>query len=118
MAGEDDVREIAMALPEVTEEHWYGTPGYKVAGKGFLRLRTEAEGGLVVFVPDLGEKEALLAANPKAYYTTPHYDNYPAILVNLAEADLTELRELITESWRIKAPVKLRRSFDAGSAPQ
>ena len=118
MASEDDVREIAMALPQVTEEHWYGTPGYKVAGKGFLRLRTEAEGGLVVFVPDLGEKEALLEANPKAYYTTPHYDGYPAVLVNLAEADLTELSELITESWRIKAPVKLRRSFDAGSAPQ
>ena len=102
----------------MTEEHWYGTPAYKVAGKGFLRLRTEAEGGLVVFVSDLGEKVALLAANPNAYYTTPHYDGYPAILVNLAEADLTELRELITESWRIKAPVKLRRSFDAGSAPQ
>ena len=118
MANEDDVREIAMALPQVTEEQWYGTPGYKVAGKGFLRLRTEAEGGLVVFVPDLGEKDALLAANPKAYYTTAHYDGYPVILVNLAEADLAELRELITESWRIKAPVKLRKSFDAGSSPQ
>jgi hypothetical protein len=118
MATEDDVREIAMALPQVTEEQWYGTPGYRVAGKGFLRLRTEAEGGLVVFVPDLGEKEALLAANPEAYYTTPHYDGYAAILVNLAAVDLAEFRELITESWRIKAPVKLRMSFDAGSSPQ
>jgi hypothetical protein len=133
MATEDDVREIALALPQVTEGQAYGTPAYKVAGKGFLRLRTEAEGGLVVFVPDLGEKEALLAANPEAYYTTPHYDGYAAILVNLAAVDLAELRELITESWRIKAPVKLRdslargatpldprkgTSFDAGSSPQ
>ena len=55
MASEDVVREIALALPEVTEEQWHGTLGYKVAGKGFLRLRTEAEGGLVVFVPDVGE---------------------------------------------------------------
>jgi hypothetical protein len=117
VATEDDVREIAMALPEVTEEQWYRTPAYKVAGKGFLRLRTEAEGGLVVFVPDLGEREALLAANPRAYYTTPHYDGYPIILVNLAEVDLAELRELITESWRTRAPIKLRTSFDAGSAP-
>jgi hypothetical protein len=117
MATEDDVRDIALALPEVTEDQWYGTPGYKVAGKGFLRLRTEAEGGLVVFVPDLGEKEALLAANPEAYYTTPHYDGYPAILVNLAAADLDELRELITESWRIKAPLKLRDSFPRGTTP-
>ncbi len=117
MATEDDVRDIALALPEVTEEQWYGTPGYKVAGKGFLRLRTEAEGGLVLFLPDLGEKEALLAANAEAYYTTGHYDGYPAILVNLAAADLNELRELITESWRIKAPARLRKAFDAGPAP-
>ena len=117
MATEDDVRDIALSLPQVSEEHWYGTPGYKVAGKGFLRLRTEAEGGLVVFVPDLGEKEALLAANSEAYYTTPHYDGYPAILVNLAAVDLNELRELILESWRIKAPVKLRKAFDAESPP-
>ena len=104
-----------MALPEVTEDQWYRTPAYKVAGKGFLRLRTEAEGGLVVFVPDEGEKEALLSANPEAYYTTPHYDGYPIILVNLAEVDLAELQELITESWRTRAPAKLRKTFDSRS---
>jgi hypothetical protein len=113
MATEDDVREMALALPEVTEDQWYRTPAYKVAGRGFLRLRTEAEGALMVFVADLGEKEAVLAANPKAFSTTPHYDGYPIVLVNLAEVDPAELRELITESWRIKAPVKLRRAFDA-----
>jgi hypothetical protein len=117
MATEQDVREIALALPEVTEEQWYRTPGYKVAGKGFLRLRTEAEGGLVVFVPDLGEKEALLGADPEAYYTTAHYDGYPAILVNLAAVDLDELRELITESWRIKAPARLRKSSITATSP-
>jgi hypothetical protein len=115
MATEDDVREIAMALPEVTQDQWYRTPAYKVAGKGFLRLRTEAEGGLVVFVPDLGEKEALLAANREAYYTIPHYDGYPIILVNLAAVELDELRELITESWRIRAPIKLRKSYDGST---
>jgi len=65
----------------------------------------------------VSEKEALLAANSVAYYTTPHYDGYPAILVNLAAVDLNELRELIVESWRIKAPVKLRKAFDAESPP-
>jgi len=54
MASEADVRAIALSLPGTTEEQWYQTPGYKVAGKGFLRLRTEAEGGLVVFVSDMG----------------------------------------------------------------
>jgi len=118
MATEDDVRAIALALPETTEEQWYQTPGYKVRGKGFLRLRTEAEGGLVVFVNDLGEKEALIEANPDAFYSTSHYDGYAAVLVNLAAVDLAELQELITESWRLKAPVKLRRAFEADSSSQ
>jgi hypothetical protein len=109
MAGQDDVRRIALELPATTEERWYGTPGFKVSGKGFLRWRTEAEGGLVVFVADLGEKAALLAANPAAFFTTPHYDNSAIILVNVAAIDVVELTELITESWRLKAPPKLAR---------
>ena len=114
-ATEEDVRAIALGLPETTAEQWYQTPGYKVRGKGFLRMRTEAEGGLVVFVSDVGEKEALIAANPDAFYTTSHYDGYASVLVNLAAVDLDELRELIIESWRLKAPVKLRRAFDASA---
>jgi hypothetical protein len=66
IATEDEVRAIALSLPGTTEEQWYQTPGYKVAGKGFLRIRTEAEGGLVVCVSDLGEKEAMLSSNPDA----------------------------------------------------
>jgi len=112
MATEKDVRDIALALPGTTEEPWYGTPGYKVAGRGFLRFRTEAEGGLVVFVSDMGEKEALLAENPDVFYTTTHYDNYPTILINLAAVDPVELRELIIESWRQKAPARLRAAYD------
>jgi len=112
MASEDDVRAIALSLPGTTEEQWYQTPAYKVAGKGFLRLRTEAEGGLVVFVSDLGEKEALLSSGSDAYFTTPHYDGYPAVLVDLDKIDHDELRELITDSWLIKAPPKLRRQFE------
>jgi hypothetical protein len=112
MATEADVRQIALSLPGTTEEQWYQTPAYKVAGKGFLRLRTEAEGGLVVFVSDLREKEALLTGNSDAFFTTPHYDGYPVVLVNLDKIDHHELRELITDSWLIKAPPKLRRQFE------
>jgi hypothetical protein len=112
MATEADVRQIALSLPGTTEEQWYQTPAYKVAGKGFLRLRTEAEGGLVVFVSDLSEKEALLTGNSDAFFTTPHYDGYPVVLVNLDKIDHHELRELITDSWLIKAPPKLRRQFE------
>jgi hypothetical protein len=113
MVTEAEVRAIALSLPGTTEEQWYQTPGYKVAGKGFLRLRTEAEGSLVVFVSDLGEKEALLTSNPEAFFTTPHYDGWPIVLVNLDEVDHDEMRELITDSWLIKAPPRLRRQFEA-----
>jgi hypothetical protein len=112
MVTEEDVRAIALSLPGTTEEQWYQTPGYKVAGKGFLRLRTEAEGGLVVFVSDMGEKQALLASDPDAFFTTPHYDGSPIVLVNLDKIDHEVLRELITDSWLVKAPSRLRREFE------
>ncbi len=107
VATEDDVRRIALALPETTEKPWYGSPGFRVKDKGFLRIRSEAEGGLVVFVADLDEKEALLASEPDVFFTTPHYDGYPAVLVDLHEIELDELTELIVDSWRLKAPKRV-----------
>ena len=112
MASQDDVRRFAMALPETVEKPFYGTAGYWVQGRGFLRLRTEAEGGLVVFVESVEEKEALLASNPEAFFTTPHYDGHAAVLVNLEAVDLEELNELIIESWRLKAKKRVREAFD------
>jgi hypothetical protein len=109
-----DVTTIALALPKTEVSTWYGTPGVKVSGKGFLRLRTEAEGGLVVMChPD--KKAALLRSGDPAFYTTPHYDGYPSILVNLKKVKRAELKHLIIESWRRKAPAKLLREFDAAS---
>jgi hypothetical protein len=107
MATEDDVRRIALSLPETVEKPWYGTPGFRVKDKGFLRLRSNAEGGLVVFVADVAEKEMLLESDPEKFFTTPHYDGYPAVLVNLPAVDVDELRELITDSWRLKAPKRV-----------
>jgi hypothetical protein len=107
----EDVVAIASKLPEVEESTSYGTPALKVKGKGFARLRTEAEGGLVLLCP-LEEKEALLASGDPAFYTTPHYDGYGAILVDLERVDPAELRELIIEAWRRKAPARLRKEFD------
>jgi hypothetical protein len=113
MATWDDVVAIATNLPEVHEDTWHHTPSLKVAGKGFARLRTEAEGGLVLMC-ELTEKEALLASGDPAFYTTPHYNGYGAILVDLDRIDRQQLSELIEEAWRIKAPAKLRRELDAG----
>ena len=103
---------IAKALPQVEVSTWYGTPGLKVAGKGFARLRSEAEGGLVLMC-SLEEKERLLESGEPAYYTTPHYDGYGAIIVNLSKIDREALRELIVQAWRIKATPKLRALLQA-----
>ena len=111
MATENDVRRIALALPETTEKPWFNTPGFRVKDKSFLRIRSEAEGGLVVFVADLGEKEALLQSDPEKFFTTPHYDGYPTVLVHLKKIRVKELRELIHESWRIKAPKTVLKKF-------
>jgi hypothetical protein len=108
------VVKLAQELPEVEEALWYGSPSLKVAGKGFARLRSEAEGGLVLMC-DLDEKAALLESGDPAFYTTPHYDGYGAILVDLDRVDRGHLVELLTESWRIKAPAKLRKAFDAST---
>ena len=112
MATEEDVRRIALSLPEVTEKPWFNAPGFRVKDKSFLRIRSEAEGGLVVFVSDLGEKEALLASDPEKFFTTPHYDGYPVILVHLPAIDVEELAELIADSWRVKAPKRVLRAHE------
>jgi hypothetical protein len=112
MATEDDVRRIALSLPETIEKPWFNTPGFRVKDKGFLRIRSEAEGGLVVFVDDLDEKDALLAADPEKFFTTPHYDGYPTVLVHLDAVDEDELTELIVDSWRLKAPKRVLKAHE------
>ena len=112
MATEDDVRRIALSLPETIEKPWYNTPGFRVKDKGFLRIRSEAEGGLLVFVADLGEKDALLASDPDKFFTTAHYDGHPSVLVHLPAIGVDELRELITDSWRLKAPKRVLKAFE------
>lgn len=64
------------------------------------------------FVADLGEKEALLASDPKKFRTTPHYDGYPTVLLHLPSIRTRELRELLTDAWRVKAPKRLLAELD------
>jgi hypothetical protein len=108
----DEVVAIAVALPEVEQSTSYRTPSLTVQGKSFARLRTEAEGGLVLMC-QIDEKEALLASGDPAFYTTPHYDGYGAILVDLEKVSHQQLTELIEDAWRDRAPVRVRKAFDA-----
>ena len=101
----DDVREIALSLPEVEETTSFGTPSFKVRKAMICRLRDEGE-NLVVRVDPL-ERAALLADASGAYFITPHYEDYPYVLVRLGVADPTEVRELLVEAWLERAPKRL-----------
>jgi hypothetical protein len=120
----DDVRRIALALPETTEGSSFGLTAWKVKDKGFVwerplrradlaALGSHAPDGpiLGVRVEHVGLKEAHLAANPDALFTTPHFDGYPAVLVRLDRIELTELEELIVDAWLCRAPKRLVQQY-------
>ncbi len=110
---EDDVRRIATSLPRVTEKPSYGTPGFRVADRLFARMHQDG-GLLVVWCDGLEEKESLLESDPAAYTTTAHYDGHPMVLVRLDAVDEDTLRAAIEDSWRLRAPVRLREAADRG----
>src|SRR3954453_19878311 len=110
MATEADVRQIALALPETEERPSYGTPGFRVKDRLFPRFREP--GVLLVRCADEGEKGFLLRADPEKFFTTPHYDGHPSVLVRLDAIDREELAELLTDAWRVRAPKRLAQSLD------
>ena len=115
MTTEDDVRAAALALPSVVERPSYGTPGFRVKDKLFARLHEEP-GVLVLWCADQHEKAALLDDRPATFFSTPHYDGNALVLVRLAEVSAAELRELLAEAWRVRAPKRLVAELDDGLA--
>jgi hypothetical protein len=116
----DDVRRIALELPEASEGVSRDLRRWLVKDKGFVwerplrRADYEALGDAAPEGPILGArvehlvaKEALLADDPGVFFTTPHFDGYPAVLVRLDEIGLEDLREVIVEAWLARAPKRL-----------
>ncbi|WP_370079097.1 MmcQ/YjbR family DNA-binding protein [Streptacidiphilus sp. MAP12-16] len=124
MATWNDVRRIALALPGTSERSSRGTAEWRVKDKGFVwerplrRADLEALGDkapngpiLGARVADVGVKLALLAEDPNVFFTTPHFDGYPAVLVLLERIDVAELDELIVEAWLARAPKRLAQEY-------
>ena len=102
----EDVVSIGSRFPEVEEGTCFGTPALRVRGKFMCRLRTDPD-ALVVRVLDLADREALLLGQPEVFFTTPHYDGHPYVLVRLGKVKRKQLTELVEDAWRIRAPKRL-----------
>jgi hypothetical protein len=120
VATQADVRRIALTLPEVTEDP--DEFRFLVDGKGFAwrwleridpkRARVPSGTVIAVRIANEFEKEPLIELDPAVFFTEPHYDGYPAILVRLPAIDLDLLERILTDGWRCRAPKRLVKAFD------
>jgi hypothetical protein len=124
VADWDDVRRIALALPETSEQKSRDLASWRVRDKAFVWERPlrqsdlRALGDAAPSGPILGArvehlvaKEAMLADDPEVFFTTPHFDGYPAVLVRLGEIGLADLEEVIVEAWLARAPKRLAQAY-------
>jgi hypothetical protein len=120
----EDVGRLALALPETSEAISRENRHWRVKDKGFVwerplrRSDLEALGDgapdgpiLGVRTEHLGAKEAMLASDPEVYFTTPHFDGYPAVLVQLDKVSVEELQEIVVEAWLARAPRRLADAY-------
>jgi hypothetical protein len=108
------VRELALSFPEV-EASSEGRRAFSIRGKGFAWEARERDGGGLAVRVDREEKQLLLDANPAAYFTSPHYNGFPAIQIRLEQIDREELRERLEDAWLIQSPKKLAAAYVAGA---
>ncbi len=124
MGSWDDVRRIALDLPETSEQSRRGLAFWRIRDRLFVwerplrpadlrALGDAAPTGPVLGarVEHLGAKEALLADESNVYFTTPHFDGYPAVLVRLDRIPVDELEEVIVEAWLARAPRRLAKQY-------
>ncbi len=132
MASVDEAARMALDLPQVAEGERHGHRTWSVAGKAFAWERPFSKADirrfgdatppdepiLAVRVEDLGEKEALLGAPPKGFFTIAHFDGYPAVLIQLKAVPKRVLREAIIDGWLACAPPTLANEYVNRKAPR
>ncbi len=118
MASQADVRRIALSLPEAREE-----PGFSftVGGKGFAwpwmerihpkKARVPNPNVIGVRVANELEKQAVLSLDTDVFFTEPHYNGYPAVLVRIHAIDVELLQKVLTDAWRCRAPKRLLSTY-------
>src|SRR4051794_36197095 len=124
MATWDDVQRLALSLPETSEAISREQRHWRVKDKSFVwerplrRSDLEALGAAAPDGPILGArvehlvaKDAILADDPQVFFTTPHFDGYPAVLIRLERIGVDELEEVVTEAWLARAPARLVKAF-------
>jgi hypothetical protein len=124
MAGWDDVRRLALAMPEADEHVSRGLNQWRVREKLFVWERPLRKADLAALgdaaprgpilgarVEHLVAKEALLADDPTVFFTTPHFDGHPSVLIRLEEIGLDLLEEVVVEAWLARAPDRLAREY-------
>lgn len=109
-----DLRRIALSFPEANEKPSYGKPSFFIAKKFFTRLRDE-DASIVWIVDSIDERDHLLEMDPKTYFITDHYRDYPSVLVRIARIDKTMLRKMLERRFRAIAPKKLLKEMDAAA---
>jgi hypothetical protein len=110
MADWEAVREIALGFPEV-EEAAEGRPAFRVRGKLFAWMARDRDGGGLAVRVDRDEKQLLIGSRPDVYFSSPHYDGYPAVQVRLELIDREALVERLEDAWLIQAPKRLAGEF-------
>src|SRR6185503_9094068 len=108
-------KKVALSFPEAHEKSSYGNPSIFIAKKFFTRLRKEDD-SVVWIVDSMDERDHLLEIDPRTYFITEHYRDYPSVLVRIARIDETMLKKMLERRWRKVAPRKLIKATDEAAA--
>ena len=108
------LKKIALSFPEAHEKTSYGNPAFFIAKKFFTRHRGEDD-SIVLIVDSIDERDMMMEAEPKTFFITDHYKDYPSVLARMERVDAKTVEGLLARRWRKIAPKKLVKALDEES---